>query len=554
MVNAAHGHLLAGRYRLDEPVGSGGAGTVWAAVDEVLGRRVAVKDVGGPRWLGMEGQDAVRERTMREARAAALIDHPNVVTVYDVIEVDGRPWIVMELIRARTLAQVVDEDGPCSPSETARIGLQVLGALRVAHRLGILHRDVKPSNVLIDDEDGRAVLTDFGIARMDGDIALTASGVLVGAPAFIAPERVRAGTGDSAEAAGPASDLWSLGATLYTAVEGRPPYDREGAIPTIAAVVNDEPDPVLRAGALTPVLSAVLRREPDERPTADELEVMLAEVAAGQTPVPRPSLAVAAPMPLPRLRDRATDGHTVVRATTGPNAARTTGPNAARTTGPQPARPGGPHSTGGHSARRHNSVPLTARDDEDTTQATVVGAAAAIPLPDERPTVLTAGGGAGRPRGRAGTAATWNRRAHRTRGALLFSAAGLLITMLVIGVLAELTGDGAERTRQPGGTPGGPVPVSEQPADGSNPGDRPSGGEPTNVAPAADVSDVGATTTVTTPARPTQTGVPQEPAPTTTAEPTTTTEQTQTTSPPEPTPTTGGGETTSADPPAEARP
>lgn len=276
-MHAARGVNLADRYRLVEKIGSGGAGTVWAAVDELLGRRVAVKDVGGPQWLTLEGRQAVQERTRREARAAAAIDHPNVVRVYDLIEVDGRPWIVMELVDAKPLSQVIGEHGPLTAARTAEIGLQVLGALGAAHRLGILHRDVKPSNVLIE-ESGRAVLTDFGIAAVDGDAALTASGMLVGAPAYIAPERVTTVSG--APPAGPASDLWSLGATLYTAVEGRPPYHRNDAISTMVAVVHDEPEAMSRAGALSPVLTALLQRDPARRPTAAQLETLLRRVAA----------------------------------------------------------------------------------------------------------------------------------------------------------------------------------------------------------------------------------------------------------------------------------
>lgn len=267
-VEQVRGRCLAGRYRLTELIGSGGAGNVWAATDEVLGRRVAVKDVGPPPWLGAEGARTLRERTLREAQASAAIGHPNVVTVYDVIEEDSRPWIVMELLEARTLSQIIDDEGPCPPQRVAQIGLQVLAALGAAHELGILHRDVKPSNVLVT-EDGRAVLTDFGIATVDGDAALTASGVLLGAPSYIAPERANGGS------ASPASDLWSLGATLYTAVEGHPPYHRDSPISTIAAVVHEDPDPTSNAGELAPLLDALLGKDPLQRPNAAEVERFL---------------------------------------------------------------------------------------------------------------------------------------------------------------------------------------------------------------------------------------------------------------------------------------
>jgi serine/threonine protein kinase len=266
------GRLIAGRYRLTGVIGAGGAGTVWTAVDDVLGREVAVKDVMVPSWLGDDERALTRERALREARAPCRIDHPNVVDVYDVVEQDGRPWIVMRLVKAPSLARVVEEDGPCAPSRAARIGLQVLGALRAAHQQGIMHRDVKPSNVLIDGE--HAVLTDFGIATIDGEATLTAPDTLVGAPNYIAPERVR---GEPATAA---SDLWSLGATLYAAVEGRPPHRREGLLAILTAVAIDEPEPPVRAGVLAPLLVALLRKDPAQRPNAAQTERFLLGVVS----------------------------------------------------------------------------------------------------------------------------------------------------------------------------------------------------------------------------------------------------------------------------------
>jgi eukaryotic-like serine/threonine-protein kinase len=254
-------------------IGSGGIGTVWAAVDEVLGRRVAVKDVVTPPWLSDEERTLLRERTLREAQAACRIDDPHVVTVYDVVEHDGRPWIIMQLVQARSLAEIIEDDGPCTPTHAAQIGLQVLSALQAAHGHGILHRDVKPSNVLVNDD--WAVLTDFGIATIHGEAALTSPDTLVGAPSYIAPERVRG------EPASPASDLWSLGATLYTAVEGRPPHLREGVLPILTAVATDEPDPPRHAGALAPVLAALLQKDPALRPSAVELEQELRRIVSG---------------------------------------------------------------------------------------------------------------------------------------------------------------------------------------------------------------------------------------------------------------------------------
>ena len=178
--------LVGGRYRLRERLGSGGMGTVWRADDVVLGRQVAVKEVVFPPGTREDEAEVLRERTRREARSAARLDHPSAVTVYDVVEEDGRPWLVLELVEARTLAQAVTEDGPLPPDEVARIGLAVLGALEAAHAQGIVHRDVKPSNVLLRD-DGRVVLTDFGIATTTGDSSLTHTGLLLGSPAYIAP-------------------------------------------------------------------------------------------------------------------------------------------------------------------------------------------------------------------------------------------------------------------------------------------------------------------------------------------------------------------------------
>ena len=188
---AAKGFLLAGRYRLLGSLGRGGMGIVWHARDEVLGREVAVKEILLPPELPDDERAVLRRRTLREARSAAQLSHPNVVAMYDVVEEEGRPWIVMELVRSRTLAEVVQEEGPLPVRRVAHIGLQVLAALQAAHGVGVLHRDVKPSNVLLGEHD-RVVLTDFGIATLEGDSSLTLSGMLVGSPAYIAPERVRA--------------------------------------------------------------------------------------------------------------------------------------------------------------------------------------------------------------------------------------------------------------------------------------------------------------------------------------------------------------------------
>ncbi len=264
--------MVAGRYRLLSALGNGGMGTVWLAEDVLLSRQVAVKEVSPPADMTEHERELLRERTLHEARTAARLSHPNVVTIYDVVEDDGRPWIVMELVRSRSLRDVVEADGPLTAQQAALVGLQVLAALRAAHALGIMHRDVKPGNVLID-AGGRAVLADFGIARTQDSPALTTSGVLVGSPSYIAPERARG------EQGGPESDLWSLGATLYALVEGRPAYDRAGALPTLMAVVNEDPDPPSRAGALWPVIRGLLDHVASRRPGPAEAEQMLRQVA-----------------------------------------------------------------------------------------------------------------------------------------------------------------------------------------------------------------------------------------------------------------------------------
>ncbi|XRQ11433.1 serine/threonine-protein kinase [Actinomadura welshii] len=271
------GRLLAGRYRLESVVGRGGMGTVWRARDETLDRDVAVKEVVLPSGLSDEDRENRHRRTLREARASARLNHPGVVTVHDVVDEDDRPWIVMELVRARSLQDVVDEDGPLPPARAAGIGRQIAGALRAAHAIGILHRDVKPANVLVADED-RAVLTDFGIAQLAGDATITSTGLLIGSPAYMSPERV------NGEPATPASDLWALGATLYAATEGRAPHHRGDAMAVLAAVLTQDVPPPRNAGPLAPVLTGLLERDPVRRLSGDRAEEALKAVAAGAAP------------------------------------------------------------------------------------------------------------------------------------------------------------------------------------------------------------------------------------------------------------------------------
>ncbi len=333
--------LVGGRYRLRERLGSGGMGTVWRADDLVLGRQVAVKEVVFPPGTREEEAEVLRERTRREARSAARLDHPSAVTVYDVVEEHGRPWLVLELVEARTLAQAVTEDGPLPPDEVARIGLAVLGALEAAHAQRIVHRDVKPSNVLLR-EDGRVVLTDFGIATTTGDSSLTHTGLLLGSPAYIAPERIRG------ETPGPASDLWSLGATLFTAVEGRPPFDSGDALLTVTAVVTGEHAPYVSAGPLRPVLDGLLEKDPAARLQVAATRAMLQDVAdRGPATRTRPlpaagaaGLAGAAAAGAPAARTSAIDLGEVREEIAGAEPAR------AAPAAPPPPRPGGGGASG----------------------------------------------------------------------------------------------------------------------------------------------------------------------------------------------------------------
>ncbi|MEU5099496.1 protein kinase [Streptomyces sp. NPDC020996] len=269
--------LVAGRYRLLSPLGEGGMGTVWRARDEVLHREVAVKEVRAPAGLPAQDVERMYARLEREAWAAARVSHRNVVTVYDVATQDGRPWIVMELVRGISLAELLDAEGPLPAERTARIGAEVLAALRAAHAAGVLHRDVKPANVLMSN-DGRVVLTDFGIATVEGSSALTMTGEVIGSPEFLAPERALG------RKPGPESDLWSLGVLLYAAVEGNSPFRHDTPLNTLRAVVDDELPPPRRAGALAPVIEGLLRKNPAERLSAERAEQDLRLVAAGGTP------------------------------------------------------------------------------------------------------------------------------------------------------------------------------------------------------------------------------------------------------------------------------
>ncbi|MEU7205073.1 protein kinase [Streptomyces sp. NPDC045470] len=266
------GRLVAGRYRLVEEIGRGGMGTVWRAHDELLVRQVAVKRLHVSPELDADELARRNERTRREAQAAARINHPNVVSVHDVVDDAGLPCIVMEYVPSVTLGDVIKEatlaNSSVPPGEAARIGRGMITALRAAHSAGVLHRDVKPGNVLLG-EDGRVVLTDFGIAVATGTSTLTKTGELVGSIDYLAPERVRGHT------PGPAADLWALGATLYQAMEGRPPFRKLTAVETAYSIAVDPLDPPRNAGPLTALIEALLAKEPADRPSAEAVEQAL---------------------------------------------------------------------------------------------------------------------------------------------------------------------------------------------------------------------------------------------------------------------------------------
>ncbi|WP_328491735.1 protein kinase [Streptomyces sp. NBC_00414] len=276
--DASPERLVADRYRLLSTLGEGGMGTVWRARDEVLRREVAIKEVRAPSGLSADKIQRMYTRLEREAWAAARITAPSVITVHDVVTDGDRPWIVMELVRGRSLAELIATQGALSPQETARIGAEVLGALRAAHAADVLHRDVKPANVLLADDGQRVILTDFGIAMVVGDTALTMTGEVVGSPEYLAPEQALG------RALGPATDLWSLGVLLHTAVQGRSPFRQDSALGTLRAVVDDDPPAPHRAGPLASVIDGLLRKDPAERASAEQTARDLRLIAAGGTP------------------------------------------------------------------------------------------------------------------------------------------------------------------------------------------------------------------------------------------------------------------------------
>jgi serine/threonine protein kinase len=275
--------VIAGRYRLEEKLGRGGMSVVWRATDRLLGRSVAVKELPYYETLSAAQARRQRDRTLREARALAQLSHPHIIVVHDVVEDDERPYIVMELIEGGSLADRLAHRGPVDAAEAARIGIALLGALAAAHAAGVLHRDLKPDNVLLETGTDRVVLTDFGIAQVAGTPTLTENGSFVGSPEYTAPERM------SGARTGPESDLWSLGALLCAALSGESPFHRDSLGGILHAVVVGDIQPPAQAGPLMPVVRGLLERDPDRRLDADRAERMLRAFRdTGRTPMSPP--------------------------------------------------------------------------------------------------------------------------------------------------------------------------------------------------------------------------------------------------------------------------
>jgi eukaryotic-like serine/threonine-protein kinase len=301
--------MVADRYVLRAPLGRGGMGMVWRAHDRLLGRVVAVKEVRLPPMLPQAERRVLQARVMREARAAARLNHPGAVTLYDVVQDQGQTFLVMELVEAPTLADLIEEGGPLAPARVADIGGQLAAVLAAAHRTGIVHRDVKPGNVMVPEDTG-VKLADFGVAFLLGDARLTATGLVLGSPSYMAPEQA------SGEPSGPPADVWGLGATMYAAVEGVPPFDKGALVPTLAAVVTEQPRPMRRAGPLAPVIGALLTKDPDARPSAATLRARLDGLVEAAAPVPPtetlptqgPGGTVPPPVPSPSAPEPAASG------------------------------------------------------------------------------------------------------------------------------------------------------------------------------------------------------------------------------------------------------
>ncbi|WP_428961922.1 serine/threonine-protein kinase [Micromonospora fluostatini] len=523
----AQPQLVANRYRLISPLGQGGMGRVWKARDEVLHRDVAIKELVPPPGLTNDERREMRERSLREARAIARLNNVNVVRIFDVLRTDGDPWIVMEYVASKSLQDTIAEDGPVTPARAVEIGLGVLGALKAAHRAGVMHRDVKPGNVLLGN-DGRVVLTDFGLATIPGDPNVTRTGMVLGSPAYISPERARDGT------TGPEADLWSLGATLYAAVEGKSPYARPSAIATLAALATEPMPPPKNAGPLKAVLTGLLRKDPAERIDAEVAERLLRRAGGKRTrtiplldgvrrpgpngpreprplvvPAPRPaepqtggqptppaprsaSAAAAAAaaaaadatakVPTPKVPSpgEPADADATTKVPSGDDATRTISSADATTKVPPPAEAAAePAAPGGSDA-----APTTKVDGPKPAPATsAAGSAgtgrgddAAQPPPANPTAVLPAAAAAST--GRATVPAGTTTSSSPQRRNLLIGAVVLLLLVGLAVVVPLLTSqDGGDSEREPGGQAGATSAAT------SGPASEPAAPAPTSAAP-----------------------------------------------------------------------
>ncbi|MDQ4116993.1 MAG: serine/threonine protein kinase, partial [Actinomycetota bacterium] len=337
---------IGNRYRLDERIGAGAMGAVWRGTDELLNRTVAVKELLAAAVPSPEQLEESRQRILREGRIGARLQHAHVISMFDVVVHDERPWLVMEYLPSRSLAAVLAEKGPMSPRETAAVGRQVADGMAAAHAAGVVHRDIKPGNVLIA-EDGRTKITDFGVSRAVDDVQLTRTGVIAGTPAFLAPEVAR---GQEPTAA---SDVFALGATLYAAVEGEPPFGLDdNAYALLHKVATGAPRPPEQAGPMTALLMRLLSNDPAERPSASQARDSLARIAAGQTVagLATPTQALATPA------DDAPDGQMA-----GAGAEHASSNPGTLTDVPAPAPvviPGGGNGSRGSGGRNRNRIPV----------------------------------------------------------------------------------------------------------------------------------------------------------------------------------------------------
>jgi len=489
MATPAPDRIVADRYALKAPLGRGGMGVVWHAHDTVLGRAVAVKEVVLPPTLPDEERRAAHARVLREARAAARLNHPGAVTIYDVVQDQGHPFIVMELVPASTLADLVRTEGPLPPGRVAEIGGQLAATLEAAHRVGIVHRDVKPGNVMVA-EDGGVKLADFGVASLQGDPQLTATGLVLGSPAYMAPEQA------AGEPSGPPADFWALGATMFFAVEGAPPFDKGTSIATLAAVVNEDPRPMLRAGPLAPVVGALLAKDPADRPSGPRLRAQL-EPLAGAAPL-------SATKVLPAHRDEPEPpASTTVPLPATPRAATPAAPEPAEATtapAPVPAGPPAPPETaaapvpvpaGPPAPPEPAAAPAVERAAESTgAPAPEAGPDAPEPRPSAGPAPVDAGPGfgvrlpppagrpafdpAGGPRPLPPVAPPRQPGGGRLLGVVALLALVVLAGVLVAWAVIALRSDGGGRAA-PGTTRGGATATTQAPAANGAAGQLPAG-------------------------------------------------------------------------------